>query len=412
MQSLKQERNQFLFILCLVFLSFIGISMPYLIFPSLFFSPITSIIPSDWGDVSRSIFLGITLAAYPFGQFIGSPILGSLSDDYGRKPLMVISLLIAAICNLFSAFAIGSHLLSVLILSRFFTGVMEGNVAIARAMAADLKTIPKTKSLGRVNAAISFAYLLGPLIGGVLSDKEVFGRFQASSPFYIIFVLFLILFVLSIFILPSSKTVSIEGKMSFVKRLNLFQRIPQLFQKAKHLKWLILSSTFFTLGVDIFYEFGPVYLTLEWLFSPAKLVIYSGVLCIGLVLGNGWLSSLFFSDQKAKLPAVSYSIALLGLFLLFMTFTHSNLMMLFLFFTSGIVIGIVVTLLTVKISDAAPDQAQGEALGVQVSLRVLGDALICLFGGVLLAFSGKSLLIGSALISFLTLIYYVKNAPR
>ncbi len=82
MNARTTQKKQFWVILIIVFLGFVGISMPYLIFPALFLNPDYSIIPNAWGDTSRAIFLGITLAAYPLGQFLGSPILGSLSDDY------------------------------------------------------------------------------------------------------------------------------------------------------------------------------------------------------------------------------------------------------------------------------------------------------------------------------------------
>ena len=117
--------------------------MPYIIFPALFINPDYLILSPDSSYFTRSFFLGITLAAYPFGQFIGSPILGTLSDDFGRKKVMSISLIIAAISTLISGFAVGMHFVSLLIISRFITGVMEGNIAVARAMATELKSISK-----------------------------------------------------------------------------------------------------------------------------------------------------------------------------------------------------------------------------------------------------------------------------
>ena len=65
----------------------------------------------------------------------------------------------------------------------------------------------------------------------------------------------------------------------------------------------------------------------------------------------------------------------------------------------GVAIGIAATLITVKISDSVSDAIQGEVMGVQMSLRVLGDALICLFGGVLLVLSPKLILFVAAALS-------------
>ena len=179
----RNQKRQFWVILIIVFLGFIGISMPYLIFPPLFLNSEYSFLPASWGEVSRALFLGITLAAYPLGQFIGSPILGTLSDDYGRKHLLSGSLIVTAICNLFTGIAIARQHLWLLIVSRLVAGLMEGNIAIARAMCADLKMLSKHETFGKMNAVTSIAYLIGPLLGGVMTDKSLFKGLTTSTPF-------------------------------------------------------------------------------------------------------------------------------------------------------------------------------------------------------------------------------------
>ncbi len=84
-RTVKSPKFQLWVILSIVFFGFLGLSIPYLIFPSIFLNPAYTILPPTWSEAERGMFLGITLAAYPLGQFIGSPILGSLSDEYGRR---------------------------------------------------------------------------------------------------------------------------------------------------------------------------------------------------------------------------------------------------------------------------------------------------------------------------------------
>jgi MFS transporter, DHA1 family, tetracycline resistance protein len=400
----KKQKRQFWIILVVVFFGFVGISMPYLIFPALFLNPTYSILPVSWSESSRALFLGMTLAAYPLGQFIGSPILGSLSDDYGRKKLLSGSLLIAAICNLFSGIAIAWQHLGLLIASRFVAGLMEGNIAIARAMAADMTTISKHETFGKINAVASIAFLLGPLLGGVMTEKDLFQDLTASSPFYLTCILFFFLALLSILVLETGRINTLIPKRSFWQRINLIGRLVLLFSN-KRLQFLMIVSTCFTLAVDIFYEFGPVYLTVKWTLSPAELVLYNGVLCIALAIGNGWLPSLISARVSNRL-AIICSTGALALFLLGMVVTNSPSLMMFLFALSGFVIGLAVTVITVKISNTVPDNIQGEVMGVQLSLRVLGDALICLFGGTLLILSSKLILIIAALMSVFAMTYY------
>ncbi len=397
----RSQRQQFWIILTIVFLGFIGISIPYLIFPALFLNPDYSILSADWSGSSRALFLGITLAAYPLGQFIGSPILGALSDDYGRSKLLSRSLVFSAVCYLLTGLAIEWQQLGLLIGSRFAAGFMEGNIAIARAMAADIKTIPKHEAFGKINASSSVAYLLGPLLGGLMSDLST------SAPFYFICILFFGLAVLSAFVFRHA-AVTIPAQVRTVwQRINFVKRLSVLFTN-KRLQFFMLISTTFTLAVDIFYEFGPVHLTVKWELGPPQLILYNALLCLGLAIGNGRLPT-FASTRISNRLAILGSMGGMAFFLLGVALVNSSFLMMLFFGLSGLVIGLAVTLITVKISDSAPDSIQGEVMGVQLSLRVLGDAIICLFGGALLLLSSKLILIVAALLCLGAMAYYARD---
>lgn len=403
-------KKQLFTILLIVFLGFLGTSMPYLIFPALFLNPHYSIMPETWNTASHSLFLGVTLAAYPLGQFLGSPIIGALSDDHGRKPILTGTLLIAAVSNLITGAALEWKMLGLLIFSRFVAGVMEGNLAIARALAADLKTIPKHETFGKISAVASIAYLLGPLLGGLLADISLFNGLSTATPFYLIGVLSFSLAFLSATVLKDYQSALPKKKKSLLSQLNILKRVSHLFQN-KRLRFLMSASTFFTLAVDIFYEFSPVYLTSKWMLTPIQMVLYNGVLCIALAFGNGWFPS-FFSKRYSNKYGIIGAMGSLTLILLGIILTSQSIPMLLFFALSGLTIGLGVTLITVSISDSAPNNIQGEIMGVQISLRFLGDGIICLLGGVLLLFSSKLILLIAAFISGLTALYYARNLNR
>lgn len=401
---LQNQRRQFWVILVIVFLGFVGISMPYLIFPPLFLNLDYSFLPNAWENSYRALFLGITLAVYPLGQFIGSPILGTLSDDYGRKHLLAGSLIVSAICNILTGFAIAKQHLILLIISRFIAGLMEGNIAIARAMCADLILLSKHETFGKINAVTSIAYLLGPFLGGLMSDKSLFEGLTASTPFYCISIFFLFLAALSELVLKHSAASPAAKKKTLRERFNFIARMSTLFA-IKKLKMLMIASTCFTLAVDIFYEFAPVYLTVKWTLGPSQLIFYNGILCLGLTIGNGWLPS-FISSRLSNLLSILIAMGGFSLFLFGMVLTNSSSFMLAWFGLSGLAIGVAVTLLTVNISDSVPNNIQGEVMGTQLSLRVLGDGVICLVGGALLILSAKIILIVAAGIALGTMMYY------
>lgn len=391
----------------IVFFGFIGISMPYLIFPALFLNPEFSILPTESSEANRALLLGITLAVYPLGQFIGSPILGALSDDYGRKKLISGSLLVTAISNLFSGIAIAKQHLGLLIASRLVAGLMEGNIAIARAMAIDLKAVSKHEAFGKINAFSSIAYLLGPLIGGLMTDSDLWGGLTVSTPFYFICVLFFCLAGVSALVLKESIAHSSEKLATLWERINFVKRVVRLFSN-KQLKRLMVISTIFTLAIDIFYEFGPVHLTVKWELSPTQLILYNAVLCVGLAIGNGWLPT-FASSRLSSRSSIVGAMGSFAFLVLGIAFLNSTFWMLVFFALTGLAIGLAVTLITVKISDSASDAIQGEVMGTQLSLRVLGDGIICLFGGALLILSSKIILLLSAALSAAAMIYYYKK---
>lgn len=412
MESHGSDKRQLRLILVIIFIGFFGVSMPYLIFPSLFLNPSYSAFLGGWGPSNQGVLLGITLASYPLGQFIGSPILGALSDHYGRRRLLSGSLLCAALCNLCTGLALEWGQLILVIASRFVAGLMEGNIAIARAMAADLKSIPKRNTFGKINGVISIAFLFGPLFGGILIDNSLFPSVSNSTPFYLIGFLFISLSVISALMLQRDHSVLDISSESEIRKIwqhfNLIKRLSILFRN-KQARFLIIASTFFSLAMDIFFEFAPVHLTAMWLLAPFQLVIYNSILCVGIALGSGGIVSLI-SNRYSSRFGIIVSMGMLAVFLLGIALVGVPFYVMILFGLSGLCIGLGSTLITVNISDSVSDAIQGAVMGVQLSLRVLGDAVICLLGGVLLLFSSKLILIIAAAVLMLTLIYYIRNS--
>lgn len=405
---MRNENSLLMIILLIIFIGFIGTSMPYPIFPPLFLHPNQiTIIPDYWSVSSRNIFLGIALGAYPLGQFIGLPILGSCSDRYGRKRILILSLIGSFLGYGLSAASLQLHWLWPLIISRFFTGLMEGNLAIVRAMAADLQSISKYKSFGRINSAASIGYLIGPLLGGFLSDSHLVTWFSYSTPFFLASIFTLIATILAFLTLKESVPEKSSHPQSLWQQFNLIQRFRFLFKNTT-LKYLMIASSIFTLAIDIFYEFGPVYLTGTWLMSPAWLAIYNVALCFTLAIGHAWLSHRLankFSNRQIIITAMLSTAAILALIVIW----PSKILVFLLFALSGFSIATGVNSITVQISNNADNAIQGEVMGTQLGLRMLGDAVICLAGGFIIISSLSAPLLLSGVIALTaTCIYGAK----
>jgi DHA1 family tetracycline resistance protein-like MFS transporter len=403
---MQDEKRQLFCILLIVFMGFVGTSIAYPIFPPLFLHPTdTSIVSMDWSIEARNIFLGIALAAFPLGQFFGSPILGGLSDKYHRKRVLILSLSGSVLGYFLTALSLKYNWLWVLLLSRFFTGVMEGNLGIVRAMASDLEGISKYKSLGRINAMAAIGYVLGPLLGGFFSDGTLVSWFSFELPFYFAMLFLLLATLLAVLTLKEKNPLITPATDSIWQQLNLFSRFRTLFKNNKSLKSLLIASTIFTFSADIFYEFGPVYLTGIWAMTPSGIAIYNAILCITLAIGAGWLPNYLAyhaSIERVICIAMILCAMILGLMVIF----PSPVFIFILFGLIGLTMSTVTTNLTVQVSHCAHANIQGEALGTQIGLRTAGDACICLIGGFLISASYKLPIIVSSLIAFIAAIVY------
>lgn len=128
-------------------------------------------------DISEAAAYGGWLGfAYAFTQFLFSPIVGNLSDRYGRRPIILISLFGFAVDYILLALA---PTISWLFLGRIIAGITGASMSTASAYIADISTDEdRGKNFGMIGAALGLGFILGPLIGGLL------GQFGARVPFY------------------------------------------------------------------------------------------------------------------------------------------------------------------------------------------------------------------------------------
>lgn len=132
------------------------------------FSIVLPLLPYLAGELGASPFqIGLLTAVYPIAQFIAAPILGRLSDRFGRKPILLVSVAGTALGFVVLATA-GS--LPVLFVSRALDGITGGNISVAQAYIADITDDKERgRALGMIGAAFGLGFILGPITGGLLS---------------------------------------------------------------------------------------------------------------------------------------------------------------------------------------------------------------------------------------------------
>ena len=133
------------------------------------FGIVIPILPLLIENVGGGTFLvGVVIAAFSLVQFIFSPILGRLSDKYGRKPI----LLTTSIINALSYFLIFvSQSFWIIIAARVIAGIGSANISVAQAYIADTSAShERTKKMTLIGAVFGLGFIIGPLLGGVVSE--------------------------------------------------------------------------------------------------------------------------------------------------------------------------------------------------------------------------------------------------
>jgi multidrug resistance protein len=131
--------------------------------------PILPFYGQDYG--ASDLEIGVLFAAYSLAQLLFSPLLGKLSDRWGRRPVLLATIAVAAAAHVAFAFA-GSF--AVLVAARFVSGIATANLAVAQAYMADVTPrAERSKAMGMIGAAFGLGFVLGPAFGGGLA---VLGR--------------------------------------------------------------------------------------------------------------------------------------------------------------------------------------------------------------------------------------------
>jgi len=148
--------------------------------------------------------LGLLTASFSIAQFFATPVLGTLSDKWGRKPILVISLL--GTCISFLMFAEARSLM-VLFAARILDGLTGGNVSVAQAMVADTATAQnRAKRFGILGSSFAFGFVIGPLVGGS------FNALSPQAPFFFAAGISLIGTLLAAFLLKETNVTTKETR--------------------------------------------------------------------------------------------------------------------------------------------------------------------------------------------------------
>jgi DHA1 family tetracycline resistance protein-like MFS transporter len=335
-----------------------------------------------------SAALGLLIASFAFMQFLFNPIMGRFSDKVGRKPVLIVSLLISVVS--FLIFAVATSIL-ILLLSRIIAGLATER-SVSRAYIVDVSEKEDiTPSLGKAGAFHGLGYIIGPAIGGLLSGFGFATAGYAAALLNLLNLFFVLVF------LPESMTKKLElpevgsdetplaipsgGIISrTMKSISDTIRIPGLgiIIGVSFLVTLAFSSAPVIIpyvGID-FFAFGAVEISYFFVYLGAVQIILQGVAIRPLV-------------RKYNEVTLMVGGPLLMAFAMIMMPSIPNLIVFILSLTViALSTGIVRTVVPGLISKVSPEDQQGSILGVGSSVESIAAVPGPLVGGFLYEYSG------------------------
>lgn len=162
-----------------------GVGLIFPVLSPLFVSVHDGILQIGASTAMRDLFYSLTLGLFGLGMFVGAPILGDLSDQLGRKKVLLICLLGTSTAFALCALGISLHNVWILMAGRLFGGLMAGSMPIAQAAIIDISSPEnKIKNISLITFALCFGFALGPMVGGYFSNQTLFPLFNYATPFY------------------------------------------------------------------------------------------------------------------------------------------------------------------------------------------------------------------------------------
>ncbi|MBA4218848.1 MAG: MFS transporter [Roseateles sp.] len=303
-------------------------------------------------------FLMLTLA-FGVANFFGSPVLGALSDRFGRRPVLLIGFAGLALSFFVTASA---PALWVLVVVRLFSGAMQSNIAIANAYVADI-TAPqdRAKRFGQLGAMFGLGFMLGPVIGGLLGDVDV------RLPFYVAGCLAVVNWLYGFFVLPESLPVERRRPLE-LRKLNPVAALQGL-NRVNDIGPLVLVLALSALAQFMLHTSWVLYTKFKFGWGPGQ--VGWSLLAVGVVsvISQGVLLRPLlkrFSAQRLAIAGMgSGALAYLGFGL------ASEGWMMYVVIGANLLGGVAAAAMQSIISNATDATHQGQTMGAISSLNSL-----------------------------------------
>lgn len=346
----KGKSGSLIFIFITILVDVMGVAIIIPVFPTLIKS-LTGLELNEAG-----LWAGLLFSSFAIMQFLFAPLMGELSDRFGRRPILFLSLGGLGLDYIFHAFA---PTIAWLFVGRMLAGVFGASYSVATAYIADISTAEnKAKNFGLIGAAFGLGFFLGPMIGGFCA------RWGYQVPFLVAAALALLNLIFGFFVLPES--LPKEKRRAF----NIKKAIPGVslvhLSKYKGLGLFIIAFILVHLAGQVLHSVWTFFTMEAYNWDEALVGISLGVVgfLVGIVQGGliGWVVKKFGQKKVIMLGFCLWTVGMIG-------FAFAvNEVILYIFLVPYVFGGIAGPTLQGLMSNTVPDTEQGNLQGALTSM--------------------------------------------
>ncbi len=399
-----------------VFLDVLGVGILIPVLPQLIYHMFE---PAGYSFSTSLIMLGWLTAIYPLMQFLATPVLGQLSDRYGRRPVLAFSLLGTALGYMLFAIAIVTKNIPLLFAARALDGITGGNISVARAVIADV-TPPehRARNFGMLGAIFGLGFVFGPYIGARLASPGISffslftspGWFGPSTPFWFTATLSFINMCLLLWLLPET-----HGHINKLTKLVWTKSLANIRQAASdpRLRVVFSAEFFFWGGFTFFTTFFQILLIEKLGFKTHNIGDFFAYLGICIAISQAVFVPLMAKRFK---PHNIIRVAMFGtataLMLQLLPDNTAQLLMVAPFI--ALFNGQFMANAGALVSLTAGPKRQGEVLGIEASVQAMAQAIPAIIAGYVATMGvNVPVIVGAATIFTGAVIYNIfYHAPK